>query len=172
MRCLLVGALASLLLATPVQAGGCVVPVEYDAASAQLRLRADHGHCALTEDMFRSVLGLALDRAAAERRDISVIFLGRLVDYPWASDAMATFAGGDPGWDAVAGRATDGRHDNAYFADALLAGDTLAGMAEILGTRGYGIESASAEKVLKRQGASGEILPFDAIVHLRLAPTL
>ncbi len=125
-----------------------------------------------------SVLNAAFSIDAAPRLTgtYSSLFIGRLVDYPWLSQYLATAAYRDGGWNAKKGRPA-ALDINRYVAQVLFNKELLAPVAAVLATGGYRITGVSVEKVLvggfrevpSYQGkmAPGRV-PYDAQAWFRL----
>lgn len=162
--------------------GSCTLRVEMDEQSRTLRLRVLPGApaCAFTAATVHSVLGTALTQAAQEQSAevFPSLFLGRLVDYPWISLALATFASTDSRWDARKGRPVSG-HVNGYVREALARLGMLAPIDQVLAANGYRVRAVEVEKVLvarcrELRSPERELhclgrVPFDAMVWLVLA---
>lgn len=150
------------------EGAGCVVTVEVNDQWRTLRLRASQpsiAMCAVSEAQAVEAIGSQLSGLSST---YDSLFLGRLVEYPWLSDALARAAAIDPAWDAKAGRARKGSH-NEYVARWLERSEKLAGIRQSLRTEGYDVTGVSVEKVLLRRASSGRgRVPFDAMVWLRL----
>lgn len=159
---------------------GCTLTLEqYDGSTLVLRTRPDGtvfaGPCEITGAGFTAALGALMSQAiegAAERVSRS-ISLGRVVDLPGLSAALAAAARRSPGWDQSSGRPRVG--DLNGFVEALLL--ESASLRELL--PGFLIESVSVEKVLvptrravrERTGSDGipdGRLPFDAQLWVRV----
>jgi hypothetical protein len=162
--------LASLIVATGLtlaQAGGeCAVAVESpEPGLVRLRPACPLNYVAM-ETAVRGVLARATD---GEVR----LLLGRMVEYPWLSRALARQASSSRHWDTVEGTARNGS-DNAYVAAA------LRGMPEFTALFGHWrIAGVSVEKVLRKPAGElplpvgaplspKSLLPFDAIVWVTL----
>ena len=151
---------------------------EYDGAALMLRMRPDGatfaGPCPIAAEGFAAALDVLLRKAAADTgapaRSLS---LGRVVDLPGLSAALAEAARAAPGWDAASGRPR--RDDvNGFVAGLLQGSAVLKGLLPA-----YSIESVSVEKVLvptsravrERTAAAGipdARLPYDAQLWVRV----
>lgn len=165
-----------------VTEGNCTLRVETDDQSRTLRLRVLPGApaCAFTAATVHSVLGTALAQANQERPGevFPSLFLGRLVDYPWISLALATFAATDSRWDRRKGQPIIG-HSNGYVRAVLARRGMLAPIDQVLAANGYRVRAVEVEKVLVarcRELGSRDTglhcpgrVPFDALVWLVLA---
>ena len=161
--------LASLILAGGLvlaQTGDCAVALETpEPGLVRLRPACPTGYVAM-ETAVRGVLQKA---TGGELR----LALGRMVDYPWLSRAIARQASSSRHWDTVEGTARGGS-DNAYVAMA------LRGMPEFTALFGdWRIAAVSVEKVLRKPAGElplpvgaplspKSLLPFDAIVWVTL----
>lgn len=162
--------------------GNCTLRVETDDQSRTLRLRVLPGApaCAFTAATVYSVLGTALAQSAQEQSAevFPSLFLGRLVDYPWISSALATFAATDSRWDVRKGQPVTG-HSNGYVRAVLARPGMLAPIDQVLANNGYRVRAVEVEKVLVarcRELGSRDTglhcpgrVPFDAMVWLVLA---
>jgi hypothetical protein len=173
----------------------CHLKIDYEAKEQMLHLRPKipaNGDCEISPLMVQAGLYQALDEQR-NNPDLKLIFIGRLVDYPWLSRALTGHAANNSGrlgfWDAGTGHAFDG-DDNQYVVDALTSqfGQALVGhpflpaFGDVLAEHGYRISGASAEKVLTRPitipgwpkiGRPAEPdfsghFPYDALLHLRI----
>jgi hypothetical protein len=168
----------------------CHLKIEYEAKEQMLHLRPTvptDGSCDITPLMVQTALYQALDRQRGNP-DLKLIFLGRLVDYPWLSNALRNYAMDNSGrlgfWNADTGRSVDG-DDNAFvgYAIAWKFRGSMPPFGDVLAEHGYRVVGTSAEKVLVKpmtisawpsfdsppqQDLTGRF-PFDALVHLRIA---
>lgn len=127
---------------------------------------------ALLQEAFPNGL-MKIDRASLE--------LGRIVDYPWLSQALAEAALRSPVWDPKKGRGRRS-HDNPAVASMVDTRRLLASLAPTFVRFGVRARAGSVEKVLvgkvgetqalapleKMPAAMGKKLPYDAILSLRL----
>jgi hypothetical protein len=155
--------------------------------------------CDVTPAMLEEALKSAFDWLATEGQGVQpkLIYLGRLYDYPWLSQGLTAWAADHPDWDGENGRpAQVGVYENDVVAgivalmvmeplseSAKVLPDVRTGLSflpELLNRHGYRFERASVEKVMS--GYDGQLfapsdrpdakrLPFDALVHLRIAKT-
>ncbi len=161
--------------------GECVLGVEENDQWQSLRLRAHHPrgrNCHIDRDSMLSVLGEAflktgLSKLAGSRPSLSI---GRLIDYPWLSQYLASTAFRDKAWDAKKGKPV-AMDINRYVAQLLSRRELLAQLEEVVAKGGYRIIGVSVEKVLVAgfrevplyQGAMEPgLFPYDAIVWFRL----
>ena len=159
---------------------GCTFTLEeYDGASLVLRMRQDGatfaGPCPIAGMALGAVLDALLSKGAAvpggpEQRSLS---LGRVVELPGLSRALAEAARASPGWDQGSGRPRRG-DVNAFVAGLLLES---AALREFFPA--HTVESVSVEKVLvptpgevrKRTATDGipdGRLPYDAQLWVRV----
>jgi hypothetical protein len=162
-------------------AGECTLSVESNDRWYTLRLRAHHpsgNNCFIDRETVASVLGAALSKADAQEAGgkFSSLYIGRLVDYPWLSQALAVAARNDRGWDAKKGKPTR-MNINLYVSKLLSSKDITEPFDAALAKGGYKVKGVSAEKVLvgrlrnvplcEDDTASG-LVPYDAQVWFRL----
>jgi hypothetical protein len=149
------------------QTGGCAIALEKpEPGLVRLRPGCPVNYAA-THAGVRAALKLTAGKPEVR------LLLGRMVDYPWLSRAIARQASSSRHWDTVEGTARGGS-DNAYVAMA------LRGMPEFTALfDDWRIAGVSVEKVLRKpaaqlplaQGAPlppQTLLPFDAIVWVTL----
>jgi hypothetical protein len=168
--------------ATLARASETCVPRNEIESTSSMRLRADG--CALsladTTAALDALLTEAWDgkRMPVERASLS---LGRVVDYPWLSKALADAATLSPVWEPNKGR---GRRssDNEAVASMVDTRRLLMPLASTFARHGATARAGSVEKVLVgkvgdaqelaslagQKLADGKKLPFDAILWLRL----
>lgn len=161
--------------------GACVLSVEANDRWQSLRLRAHHPQgrdCAIDKDSAISVLSAAFAKTDAPRLEgsYSALSFGRLIDFPWLSQYLATAASRDKAWDAKRGKPVV-MDINRYVAQVLSNKEVLAQIELACARGGYRIVRVSVEKVLvgglhnvpQYQGAMEPgLFPYDAIVWLRL----
>jgi hypothetical protein len=164
------------------ESGACKPTHEIREDGRELRLRADG--CALSLADTAAAIDALLDEAWNGQRmpfDRVSLGLGRIVDYPWLSKALAEAATKSPVWDPKKGH---GRrtHDNAAVKSLVDTRRLLQPLASAFARRGAKARAGSVEKVLVgRVGETAELaplvghklaedkkLPFDAILWLRL----
>jgi len=184
---LLVSSLGSIMASAQDQViasanvGECVLRVEENDRWQSLRLRAHHPQgrdCHIDRDSMLSVLGEAflktgLSKLAGSRPSLSI---GRLIDYPWLSQYLASTAFRDKAWDAKRGKPV-AMDINRYVAQLLSRRELLAQLEEVVAQGGFRIIGVSVEKVLVAgfrevplyQGAiEPGLVPYDAVVWFRL----
>lgn len=166
------------------QVGECRLTVEADDQWHSLILRALHPrykNCRIGQDSMLQILRGALSEDAAAKAEglYSSLFIGRIIDYPWLSQYLATTAWHDRGWDAKSGRPRS-LEINTFVAALLSRRELLARLAPAFSDSGYEIAGVSVEKVLvgtfrdvpdyagATQVQAGRV-PFDAMLWLRLA---
>ena len=89
--------------------GECSLSIESNEKWKTLRLRAHHpkySGCQIDKDSMLSVLNAAFSKTESPRLEGSYfsLSLGRLIDYPWLSQYLATTAYRDRGWDSKKGK--------------------------------------------------------------------
>ena len=124
------------------------------------------------------VLDAALSKLGSpgEMERVESLYIGRLIEYPWLSRALAVSAWQDKAWDGKRGRSryTD---INAYVAKTLSGEEHTMVFDETMARNGYRIRNASVEKVLvgrfrdvpsyRNETAPGRV-PYDAQLWFRL----
>lgn len=187
-RCSLAVLVSSLALgfAAPARAEtaapACKVGHEIREDGAELRVRADG--CQLSIAETSDAIEALLTEAWGGKRmpgDRATLELGRIVDYPWLSKALAEAAMKSPVWDPKRGRGRRGG-DNAAVASLVDTRRLVAPLAPVFSRFGARVRAGSVEKVLVgkvgetaelaplagQKLAEGKKLPFDAILWLRL----
>ncbi len=164
-----------------LKVGECELTVESNEKWQTLRLRAHHPKykgCHITRDDMLLALEGAFSKTDSPKIEgnYSSLFIGRLIDYPWLSQYLATVAHHDPGWDFKKGKpaAID---INKYVSQVLFKKELIAQIEASLAKGGYRILGVTVEKVLVGgfrevplyQGKifSGKV-PYDAMVWFRL----
>jgi hypothetical protein len=162
-------------------AGQCTVRVEARDAWDSLRVRAHHatsGACFIDAEVLTALLTetFSATNPAVASRVFRALDLGRLIDYPWLSQYLATRAAKDRAWDLARGQPI-GIDLNRFVANLLSSREILRGIEAPLAQQGYVVTRASVEKVLvggftqvpllAEPPPTGRI-PFDAILWLRL----
>jgi hypothetical protein len=160
----------------------CKPTHEIREGGAELRLRADG--CALSLAETGAALDALFDEAFAGGRmpmNRATLMLGRIVDYPWLSKALADAATKSPVWDGKKGRGRRGSNESAVKVIV----DTrrlLQPLGPVFARHGAKARASSVEKVLVgkvgdteelaplagQKLAEGKKLPFDAVLWLRL----
>lgn len=163
-----------------MEAGKCSLTVESDNQSHTLRLRVhpEYNDCHISKDAMLSALKTAFSKTAPPKPEgsYSSLYIGRLIDYPWLSQYLATAAYRDTRWNKKRGRpiALD---INKYVANILSRKEITAQIEEALAASGYRVISTTVEKVLTGDFRSvplyqGEMppgkVPYDAQVWFRL----
>ena len=160
--------------------GECSLRVEADDESHTLRLRVhpEYLNCAVTKDAMHEALKEAFSKTEPPRLDgiYSSLYLGRIIDYPWLSEYLAVSAYKDPHWDRKRGKPVS-MDINKYVSAILSKKELVTQLEGTFGDSGYGILSASVQKVLigrfddvplyRGQMAKGRV-PYDAQVWFRL----
>ncbi len=161
--------------------GECSLTVEVNENSHTLRLRAHHPAyrgCHIDPGSINSVLDAAFSKAEPPKLEnvYSSLSLGRLIDYPWICQYLATAAHRDRGWDSKKGKPV--RMDiNKFVAHLLFRKEVMAPIEAGLEKDGYKVTGVTVEKVLV--GRFQEVpfyqgkmhpgwIPYDAQVWLRL----
>jgi len=161
--------------------GDCLLTVELNEKWNTLRLRAHHpkySGCQIDKNSMISVLSAAFLKTELPRLEgsYSSLSLGRLIDYPWLSQYLATTAYRDHGWDSKKGK--PGAMDiNKYTAQLLSKKELITQIERPFTLGGYRIAGVSVEKVLvggfrEVPFYEGEMhpgrVPYDAQVWFRL----
>jgi hypothetical protein len=157
-----------------LKAGECSLSVESNDKWHTLRLRAHHPKyegCHITRDE-------AFSKTESPKLEggYSSLFIGRLIDYPWLSQYLATAAYQDRGWDSKRGKPAV-MDINKYVSSVLSRKELLTQIEAPFVKGGYKVIGVTVEKVLvgsfrevpRYQGemASGRV-PYDAQVWFRL----
>jgi hypothetical protein len=165
-----------------VQAGTCALRLEADDEARSLRLRVlpDNPRCRPAREVVVSFLKDAFARLDPPRPEgtYTSLYLGRLVDFPWLCNQLASTAYSDPAWDRGRGKPV-GSDINRYVAALLSRPDVTAQLAPALEGGGYRVRAATVEKVLvggfrdvpgyEGPPRAGKV-PYDAQVWFRLEP--
>lgn len=161
--------------------GECTLTVEANETWHTLRLRAHHPTgrgCNITKDPMLSALSAAFLKTELPKLEgsYSSLFIGRLIDYPWLSQYLATAACNDNGWDSRKGNPV-AMSINQYVSKVLSRKELLTHIEAVFAQGGYRVVGVTVEKVLVGgfrevplyQGdmAPG-LLPYDAMVWFRL----
>ncbi len=164
-----------------LRAGECNLSLESNEEWHTLRLRAHHPQykiCHIDKDAMLSVLGAAFSKTEPPKLEgsYSSLSLGRLIDYPWLCQYLATTAYGDRGWDSKKGKPV-AMDINKYVAQLLFKKELLIPIEPSLEKGGYRIVGVTVEKVLvggfrEVPFYQGEMrpgrVPYDAQVWFRL----
>jgi hypothetical protein len=169
----------------PARAAATCDPHHEIESASSMRLRADG--CELTLPETAAAIEALLTEAWGGKRmpvDRASLSLGRIVEYPWLSKALAEAAMKSPVWEPKQGR---GRRssDNAAVASLVDTRRLLMPLAPTLARFGAKARAGSVEKVLVgkvgdtaelaplagQKLAEGKKLPFDAILWVRLEKT-
>jgi hypothetical protein len=163
-----------------VNAGKCWLSVEANDAWHTLRLRVhpEYPDCHIEKEAMLSALRAAFSGAGSSKLGgtYSSLYIGRLIDYPWVSQYLASTAHRDTAWDARRGKPRSG-DINAYVAKLLSRKELTAPIEETFAGAGYRVISATVEKVLVGgfrdvslyQGKqTPAMVPYDAQVWFRL----
>jgi hypothetical protein len=161
--------------------GECELRVEVNDEWHTIRLRAFHPRssgCHIDRESMLSILGEAFSKIGSSQpeRGYSSLSIGRIIDYPWISQALANAAHADGGWDSRKGKAVS-MDINRYVSGVLHRKGLLEPIEAVLAKAGYGVAGVTVEKVLV--GTFREVplyqgtllrdrAPYDAQVWLRL----
>lgn len=163
-----------------IDAGKCSLTVESDHQSHTLRLRVhpEYNDCHISKDAMLSVLKAAFSKTEPPKPEgnYSSLYIGRLIDYPWLSQYLATAAYRDTRWNKKRGKpiALD---INKYVANILSRKEITVQIEEALAAGGYRVTSTTVEKVLTGDFRSVPLyegkmppgkVPYDAQVWFRL----
>jgi hypothetical protein len=161
--------------------GECDLAVEAYDEWHTLRLRAHHPKykgCHIDEASVARILSAAFFRGGPLKPagNYSSLSIGRLIDYPWLSQYLATTAFRDAGWNSKRGKPV--AMDINKYVSELLSKKELTGQIEAaLEKGGYRVAGVAVEKVLV--GGFREVplyqgemhpgrVPYDAQVWFRL----
>jgi len=161
--------------------GECSLAVESNDKGHTLRLRAHHPKykgCQIDKEAVLSTLNAAFLKTEWSKLEgsYSSLSIGRLIDYPWLTQYLATTAYRDRGWDSKKGKpaAVD---INQYASQLLFRNELTVQLDTVLKKSGYRVTGVTVEKVLV--GGFREIpfyqgemypgrVPYDAQVWFRL----
>ena len=134
------------------KAGECDLTVETNEKWHTLRLRAHHPKykgCHIDQTTMVSILSAAFLKNDSPKLDgsYSSLFIGRLIDYPWLSQYLATTAYGDHGWDSRKGKPV-AMDINKYVSQLLFRKELMAQIEPVFEKGGYRIAGVTVEKVL------------------------
>ncbi len=163
------------------QVGECSLTVESNEKWHTLRLRAHHPKykgCDVDKDSMLSALSAAFSKTDSPKMEgsYSSLFIGRLIDYPWLSEYLATTSYRDRGWDSKKGKPA-AMDINKYVSQLLFKKELMAQLWTVLEKGGYRVTGVTVEKVLV--GGFREVpfyrgemhpgrVPYDAQVWFRL----
>ena len=163
------------------KAGECDLTVESNERWHTLRLRAHHPNhkgCHIDKDSMLSILNAAFSRDVSPKLDgsYSSLSIGRLIDYPWLSQYLATTAYLDRGWDSKQGKPI-AMGINKYASQLLFRKELMAQIESVFEKGIYRVAGVTVEKVLV--GGFREVplyqgkmfqgkVPYDAQVWFRL----
>ena len=164
-----------------LKVGECSLSVESNDKWHTLRLRAHHPKykgCHITRDEMLLALDEAFSKTESPKLEASYssLLIGRLIDYPWLSQYLATAAYQDRGWDSKRGRPVV-MDINKYVSNVLSRKELLTQIEPPFVKGGYKFIGVTVEKVLvgsfrevplyQGEMASGRV-PYDAQVWFRL----
>jgi hypothetical protein len=174
-------ALAEERVIASLPAGQCTLRVETRDSWDSLRVRAHHatsGACFIDAEVLTALLTetFSASNPVVASRVFRSLDFGRLIDYPWLSQYLATRAAKDRAWDLARGQPI-GIDLNRFVANLLSSREILRDIEAPLTQQGYLVTRASVEKVLV--GGFNQVpllagppptgrIPFDAILWLRL----
>ena len=161
--------------------GECYVTVESNENQHTLRLRAHHPSykgCHIDKDSMVSILTAAFSKNDSPKIEgtYSSLFIGRLIDYPWLSQGLATTAYRGRGWDSKRGKPA-AMDINKYVSQLLSRKELMAPIETVFEKGGYRVLGVAVEKVLVGEFREvpfyqGEMhpgrVPYDAQVWFRL----
>jgi len=161
--------------------GECDLTVESNEHWHTLRLRAHHPKykgCDIDKKSMVSVLTAAFLKNDSPKLEgsYSSLFIGRLIDYPWLSQYLATTAYRDQGWDSKKGKPA-AMDINKYVSQLLFRKGVMAEIETVFEKGGFRVVGVSVEKVLvggfrEVPFYQGEMypgrVPYDAQVWFRL----
>jgi hypothetical protein len=161
--------------------GECDLTVEANENQHTLRLRAHHPNykgCHIDKDSMVSVLTAAFSKSDSPKIEgtYSSLFIGRLIDYPWLSQDLATTVYRDRGWDSKRGKPA-AMDINKYVSHLLFRKELMAEIETVFEKGGYRVVGVAVEKVLvggfrEVPFYQGEMppgrVPYDAQVWFRL----
>ena len=163
------------------KAGECDLTVESNEKWHTLRLRAHHPKykgCHIDKDSMVSVLGAAFSKNDSPKLDgsYSSLSIGRLIDYPWLSQYLATTAYRDHRWDSKKGKPA-AMDINKFVSQVLFRKELMVQIETVFEKSGYRVVGVTVEKVLV--GGFREVpfyqgkvrpgrVPYDAQVWFRL----
>jgi len=161
--------------------GECTLRVESNEAWRTLRMRAHHPKqrdCRIDQASVVAVLRAGFSKTETPKLEgpYSSLFIGRLIDYPWLCQYLATTAYSDRGWDSKKGNPL-AMGINKYVAQLLFRKEVVTPIESALGKGGYKVAGVTVEKVLV--GGFREVpsyqgpmhpgrVPYDAQVWFRL----
>ena len=161
--------------------GECNLTVESNENQHTLRLRAHHPKykgCPIDKNSMVSVLTAAFLKNDSPKLEgsYSSLSIGRLIDYPWLSQSLATTAYRDQRWDSKKGKPA-AMDINKYVSQLLFRKEWMVEIETAFEKGGYRVVGVSVEKVLvggfrEVPFYQGEMhpgrVPYDAQVWFRL----
>jgi len=145
--------------------GECDLTIESNENWHTLRLRAHHPRymdCQIDRSSMLSVLDEAFSTIDSTKGSFSSLSIGRLIDYPWLSQYLATTAYGDREWDSKKGKPA-AMDINKYAAQLLFRNEMTAQIATVFKRGGYTVEGVTVEKVLV--GDFREVPSYQGTMH-------
>jgi hypothetical protein len=169
------------LVVFSMAAGECELRMESNEKWKTLRLRAHHPKyqgCHITKEEMVSALDQAFSKTEPPRLEgnCSSLSIGRLIDYPWLCQYLATSAYRDREWDSKRGKpvAID---INKYVSQLLFRKELIPQIETVFQKSGYRVTGVIVEKVLvggfrEVPFYQGEMhpgqVPYDAQVWFKL----
>ncbi|MGE5154865.1 MAG: hypothetical protein ACM3ST_12735 [Bdellovibrio bacteriovorus] len=166
---------------SPLSALDCKPFIEEHADGSQASFRA-HANafedCPVSEETYRRILGEWLRARSGEPASLRSLSLGRAVAFPWVSRHIADAALRLPNWAAEVSAVRPGRRD-ALAAAAIRDPALIRRLAAPFEGSSYLVLGLAFEKMLygravehaSRGDAGATLVPFDAQLWLRLAPS-
>jgi hypothetical protein len=147
--------------------GECDLTVESNEKWHTLRLRAHHPKykgCHIDKNSMLSVLTAAFFKNDPPKLEgsYSSLFIGRLIDFPWLSQYLATTAYRDQGWDSKKGKPV-AMDINKYVSQLLFRKELMAQIETVFEKGGYRVVGVTVEKVLV--GGFREVPFYQAEIH-------
>jgi hypothetical protein len=152
--------------------GECNLTVESNEKWHTLRLRAHHPSykgCQIDEASMVSVLNAAFSKSDPPKLEgsYSSLSIGRLIDYPWLSQDLATAAYRDRGWDSKKGKPAS-MDVNKYVSQLLFRKELMAQIETVFEKGGYRVVGVTVEKVLV--GGFREVPFYQEEMHQKTPP--
>jgi hypothetical protein len=152
--------------------GECDLTVESNEKWHTLRLRAHHPKykgCHIDKNSMLSVLTAAFFKNDPPKLEgsYSSLFIGRLIDFPWLSQYLATTAYRDQGWDSKKGKPV-AMDINKYVSQLLFRKELMAQIETVFEKGGYRVVGVTVEKVLV--GGFREVPFYQGEMHPERVP--
>jgi hypothetical protein len=134
-----------------MDAGKCSLTVEADNQSRTLRLRVhpEYNDCHISKESMLSALKAAFKKTEPPKLEGSYtsLYIGRLIDYPWLSQYLATTAYKDRNWSRKRGKHM-ALGINKYVSNILSRKEITLQLEKAFAVGGYKVFSTTVEKVL------------------------